>query len=299
MKAHEGLNIVVGRDDAAKGDVLRRPAHRRSPLLVVLAVALACTSLGLVSASAQPTPTQTTAPSGPALLPVASARAAALAFWPRWQAALTTANEPAIRSLSVPGPTQESWVLGCGYKNYVLHGTPCKDGPLLGLRVIVPLELRYPVYFMAQFETTTDVTYYASSEVSAPGKYLDIAVLTKQSSASPWRLALDTGYSNSNIKAAPPFIAFSPDSMGLDGSPWCPLARSRDPACATLGALLAILQRQRRAATQYPAGKWKYRRCIPGLSLSSEDPSRGGIERPPSQRLLGTRPGGWLVDLWD
>ena len=132
---------------------------------------------------------------------------------------MTTANEPAIRSLSVPGPTQESWVLGCGYKNYVLHGTPCKDGPLLGLRVIVPLELRYPVYFMAQFETTTDVTYYASSEVSAPGKYLDIAVLTKQSSASPWRLALDTGYSNSNIKAAPPFIAFSPDSMGLDGPP--------------------------------------------------------------------------------
>ena len=34
---------------------------------------------------------------------------------------------------------------------------------------------------MAQFETMTDVTYYASSEVSAPGKYLDIAVLTKQS----------------------------------------------------------------------------------------------------------------------
>ena len=57
MKAHEGLNIVVGRDDAAKGDVLRRPARRStSPLLVVLAVALACTSLGLVSASAQPNP---------------------------------------------------------------------------------------------------------------------------------------------------------------------------------------------------------------------------------------------------
>ena len=57
---------------------------------------------------------------------------------------------------------------------------------------------------MAQFETMTDVTYYASSEVSGPGKYLDIAVLTKQSTTSPWRLALDSGYSNPNIKAASP-----------------------------------------------------------------------------------------------
>ena len=50
------LNIVVGRNDAGKSDVLRRPAHPRSPLLVTLTVALACIPLGRLRRALSPLP---------------------------------------------------------------------------------------------------------------------------------------------------------------------------------------------------------------------------------------------------
>ena len=195
---------------------LVRRAFVRRHWALGLAAGLASISLGLTSASAQPPSTLTTAPSQPPLISVASARSAALAIWPQWQTALATADDPAIRSLSVPGPMQESFVLACGDKGYVLYRS-CQPSHLLGVAVIVPEQAHYPLYFLAQFRTAGKVTYVSSSsEVSSAGKYLELVVLTKQNPTSHWRVALDTGFSNPHVNTTPSFVTFTPDSNGLD-----------------------------------------------------------------------------------
>ena len=158
----------------------------------------------LASTSAGPISAQTdTSPHFP-LLSAAGARAVAMSFWGRWQSALSRADVTAIRQMTVAGPVQDDFLLGCTYKHYAFF-EPCTAEPFLGLSVVVPIETEYPLYFLAEFHTRSQFVKNYELDTSYLGGALDLDVLVKAGPDAPWRLSFGGGEGSSNL-TPPPFL---------------------------------------------------------------------------------------------
>lgn len=132
------------------------------------------------------------------------------AFWPLWQQALIDSNTRALTQLATPGTMLEGIVDVC----VCALGTA--PPPLNYLRLVVPAQASYPVFFLAEIQTTRFVDAANGLPVREP--WLELQILTKASQQAPWQLSFDTGASGIGGSAAA-FLPFDVTPQGYNPPP--------------------------------------------------------------------------------
>ena len=145
----------------------------------------------------------------PSLVTPAVATTVASSMWSLRQLALSEGNTDAIQQLDVPrGPLLASDLTACGCSS--------DNAPLTysSMVTLVPVEPSYPLDFMAEYQSTTELQPSFSGGNSYLGPWEVIEVLTKDDMTDSWRVAFATGFSNVNASAnVVPFRA--PPGAGL------------------------------------------------------------------------------------
>lgn len=130
------------------------------------------------------------------LVTTIQAAAVAAAMWSLRQAALADGDRAAIRQLDATGGALEASDLaacGCSADNVPLHYS--------SLVTLVPSQAGYPIDFMAEYQTQTQLQPNFDSDSTYLGPWLVIEVLTKASPRASWRVAFASGFSNAFASA--------------------------------------------------------------------------------------------------
>jgi hypothetical protein len=137
------------------------------------------------------------------------------AFWPLWQQALVDADTRALTQLAPAGAMLSGVINQCaGPRGRCTLDT--SPPPLNYLRIAVPEQSAYPLYFLAEVQTIRYVDAANGLPVQEP--WLELQVLTKASPQAPWQLSFDTGAGGSNGSAAP-FVALDATQDGYNPVP--------------------------------------------------------------------------------
>jgi hypothetical protein len=125
-------------------------------------------------------------------------------MWNAWQSALFANDTRALTQLAVAGPMLEGTINNCAFPSgRCLAST---QRPTLGqFETVVPKQSSYPLYFMSSIRTTNEVQNSDGLDQVEP--WMEIQILTKASSSSPWQLSFDSGY-DATKGTPPPFLSF-------------------------------------------------------------------------------------------
>lgn len=135
-----------------------------------------------------------------ALISPTQARVVASTMWNLWEQALIASDTRALSQLIAPGPLLKGTIYNCAFPagSCVDEKTPRVFSSLVP---VVPIERAYPLYFLAEFQTTEYVQ--STSGLTELEPWTELQILTKSSSTQPWKLSFDTGYNGADGKPAP------------------------------------------------------------------------------------------------
>ena len=144
------------------------------------------------------------------LITPSQANAVATAMWQRWETALITSDTRALSQLVSPGALLSAEVEECAVASArcVFETAP---RPIRGLNMVVPLQPRYPIRFLAEVETTETVN--ESDGLVGQQPWVELQILTKASSHASWKLSFDSGYDSSS-GGRPPYLPFAETPAG-------------------------------------------------------------------------------------
>lgn len=127
----------------------------------------------------------------PLLVTSTQATQVATTMWQQWEAALVSDDTQALTQLISPGPTLQGTINACADPNgqCVAETQP---RPINSLSTVVPVQDHYPLYFLAQIQTTNFAT--GLNGLAAWEPWVELQILTKKSPTSSWMLSFDTGY---------------------------------------------------------------------------------------------------------
>jgi hypothetical protein len=125
----------------------------------------------------------------PLVTPV-EARDGAAALWQAWETALVMDDTRALSQLVAPGPLLSGELANCAVSPRCV--TEASPRPLGELHVIVPIQTKYPIDFLAEIRTTYNSTQ--SNGLTRLEPWIELQVLTKASARAPWQLSFDSGY---------------------------------------------------------------------------------------------------------
>jgi hypothetical protein len=139
----------------------------------------------------------TNAPAGsPSLVTPTVATTVARSMWTVRQNALAAGDSAAIRQLDVAdGPLVASDLTACGCSS---DNVPTSYTSLVTL---VPMESSYPLDFMAEYQSTTQLQASFNGGKTYQGPWEVIEVLIKADADSSWHVAFATGFSNAGASA--------------------------------------------------------------------------------------------------
>jgi hypothetical protein len=150
-------------------------------------------------------------------------------MWNDWQTAINDNDTRALAQLASPGPVLNGTIYNCAdtgtCENPNLH-------PKMGIfMTVVPSQHSYPLYFLASIDTTNEVSNDGGPASIKP--WMDVEILTKSSSSTPWQLSFQTGYTGTK-RFALPFLNFDDANIVLStGRPvetYNPIPKTPSPA---------------------------------------------------------------------
>jgi hypothetical protein len=183
-------------------------------------------------------------PSPSPLITPSQSNVVATTMWKIWENAMVASDTRALAQLISPGPVLQGTLYNCAYP--AGNCAPEKQPrPLQSLTTVVPVQHEYPIYFLAEIETKELVT--GANGLSAWQPWVELQVLTKQSSSASWKLSFDTGYNAPGGAAAPllPFeFSFASNQSGSGYGPYnaSPSLSSTVPATQYLQQLAMYWQ---------------------------------------------------------
>lgn len=139
------------------------------------------------------------------LITPTQANAAAIAMWQQWEHALIDRDTQALSQLTVPGPLLTGELYNCAWPTGgCVHETTPR--PFDGMRMVVPVQKSYPIYFLAEIRTEQYVDGGDGTNTLTP--WVELQILTKSGPSSPWRMSFDSGYDGANGTSPPPLLNF-------------------------------------------------------------------------------------------
>lgn len=149
-------------------------------------------------------------PGSTPLVTPAQATDVATAMWRLWETAQVAGDTRALTQLIAPGALLESTLDAC--VNPKGQCAPeASPRTFSALVPIVPVERSYPLYFLAEFDTT-ELVANSNSGINQWAPWVELQILTKASPREPWMLSFDSGYNDLNLAVTPPFLPFNEGS---------------------------------------------------------------------------------------
>jgi hypothetical protein len=122
-------------------------------------------------------------------------RQVAAAMWQAWEPAMVESDTRALTQLMVPGQVLEGTLDNCAFPDgRCVNETHSRQ--VRSLTTVVPVQRTYPIYFLAEIQTSELVANSQNLDTWQP--WLEIQILTKASPTSSWMLSFDSGYNAAN-----------------------------------------------------------------------------------------------------
>jgi len=196
-------------------------------------------------------------PGSTSLVTPTQATAVATAIWHLWETAQVSGDTRALSQLITPGSLLDSTLYDC--VNPVSRCAPeTSPRTFSALVPIVPLQTSYPLYFLAEFDTT-ELVANSQSGINQWVPWVELQILTKTTPANPWMLSFDSGYDDVNPQVTPPFLPFlqgeprSANGTWLTGTYNLPVTSSAPVAPSQFLPLLADYYQSYKDTQEPPA----------------------------------------------
>ncbi|MDQ6949908.1 MAG: hypothetical protein M3256_27585 [Actinomycetota bacterium] len=192
-------------------------------------------------------------------------------MWEQWETALLDRDTTAVSQLVAPGPLRTGELYNCAWP---LGGCvkESRPRPIESVRTVVPVQSAYPIYFLAEIQTSQYVD--AGDGRSSLAPWVELQILTKAGPSTPWQMNFDSGYKGVN-PTSPPLLPFDsqplspsdepPGAAGGDVDNPRPGSSSPTPGSGFIGQLAAYWQH------------WKDDRSAPASSLFVNDGETSGF----------------------
>jgi hypothetical protein len=183
----------------------RVAAEKPSPAHLIVGSAISLPSVLLESGQ----------PGSSPLVTAAEARVVETTMWRIREQAAVESDTRAFSQLTSPGPALEGFINNCAFP-----GGQCvpetKPREINSLQVIVPVQRSYPIYFLAEVQTTQSVTMNSGLNDWEP--WMELQILTKASPSASWKVSFDSGYDATTTGAIPPTLPFALQPVADPGS---------------------------------------------------------------------------------